>query len=88
VGPEVSAPKARDKIDVAIVDFGLPDVKGDILVSELHAIRSELPIVIASGYDDAALRQKFAKNSRIAFVRKPYSGVDLGRAILAARKRS
>lgn len=77
-----------DKIGVAIVDFGLPDVKGDILISELRAIRSALPIVIASGYNDAALRQKFASDSRIAFVGKPYSGADLDAAILSVRDRS
>jgi len=31
----------KDRIDVAIVDFGLPDLKGDVLVSELRAIRSD-----------------------------------------------
>jgi CheY-like chemotaxis protein len=76
----------RDKIDVAIVDFGLPDLKGDVLVAELRAILSELPIVIASGYDDAALRERFAKDTRIAFVRKPYSRSGLAEAILAVRK--
>jgi CheY-like chemotaxis protein len=76
----------RDKIDVAVVDFGLPDFKGDVLVSELRAIRSELPIVIASGYDDAALRKRFEKDARIAFVRKPYSRADLGEAIAAVRQ--
>ncbi len=75
----------RDKIDIAIVDFGLPDLKGDVLVAELRAIRSELPIVIASGYDDATLREKFGKDSSIAFVRKPYSADDLRKAIQAAR---
>ena len=76
----------RDKIDVAVVDFGLPDFKGDVLVSELRAIRSELPIVIASGHDNAALRKRFAKDGRVAFVQKPYSRADLGEAILAVRQ--
>lgn len=64
----------------------LPDLKGDVLVSELRAIRSNLPIVIASGYHDAALRDKFAKDSGIAFVGKPYSRDDLNAAIVSLRK--
>ena len=76
----------KDKIDVAIVDFGLPDLKGDVLVSELRAIRSDLPIVIASGYNDAALRDKFAKDSRVTFVGKPYSRDDLNAAIASLRR--
>jgi CheY-like chemotaxis protein len=74
-----------EKIDIAIVDIGLPDLKGDVLVAELRAIRSELPIIIASGYDDAVLRDKFSKDSRIAFVRKPYTRDDLRDAILKTR---
>jgi CheY-like chemotaxis protein len=73
-----------NKINLAIVDIGLPDIKGDVLVAELRAIRSELPIIIASGYDDAVLREKFSKDNRIAFVRKPYTRDDLRDAILKA----
>jgi CheY-like chemotaxis protein len=76
----------RDKIDVALVEFALPDLEGDVLVSELRAIRADLPLLIASDRDDAALRGKFAKDSRIAFVRKPYSPVEINEAIIAVRK--
>ena len=72
-----------EKIDIAIVDFGLPDLKGDILVAELRAIRSGLPIIVASGYDHAVLRERFSKDARIAFVRKPYSREALQEAILS-----
>jgi hypothetical protein len=37
--------------------------------------------VIASGYHDAALREKFAKDSAITFAGKPYSRDDLKTAI-------
>ena len=50
----------RGDIGLAIVDIGLPDRKGDVLVGELRALHPQLPIVIATGYDsaelDAALR--------------------------------
>jgi CheY-like chemotaxis protein len=74
-----------DKIDIAIVDLGLPDLKGDILVSELRAFRSELPIIIASGYEDSVMREKLSKDSKMAFVRKPYSREDLEEAIRMVR---
>ena len=52
-----------DKIDIAIVDLGLPDLKGDLLVSELRAFRSELPIIIASGYERLRAARKARKGS-------------------------
>ncbi len=66
-----------DDIALAIVDIGLPDIKGDVLVSELRARHPNLPIVVATGYDDPALRQRFAGDDRISFIRKPYTRNDL-----------
>ncbi|MCW5735423.1 MAG: response regulator [Enhydrobacter sp.] len=64
-------------IGLAIVDIGLPDRKGDALVGELRALRPHLPIVIATGYDSTELARRFAADSKVAFIRKPYTGVDL-----------
>jgi PAS domain S-box-containing protein len=63
----------RGDVAAAIVDVGLPDVKGDALVSELKAIYPELRVVIASGYDPSAFQNRFQGQSAIAFVGKPYS---------------
>jgi len=60
-------------IDAAIIDVGLPDRKGDVLVSELRALYPGLPIVIASGYEEAHLRQRFDSDRKIAFLSKPFS---------------
>jgi PAS domain S-box-containing protein len=68
-------------IALAIVDIGLPDIKGDVLVGELRARHPALPIVVASGYDDPALHQRFAGDPRVTFIRKPYTQDDLRRAV-------
>src|SRR5262249_24925056 len=49
----------QGEIDAAIIDIGLPGTKGDVLVSELRAIYPELAIVVASGYAEANLRERF-----------------------------
>jgi CheY-like chemotaxis protein len=72
-----------DKLALAIIDIGLPDIKGDLLVAELRARHPHLPIVVASGYDDPDLRQRFAHDGHIAFMRKPYTQADLERALAA-----
>jgi len=58
-----------------------PDVKGDVLVAELRARRPDLPIVVASGYDDPDIRRRFAHDGHITFMRKPYTQADLKRAM-------
>jgi FixJ family two-component response regulator len=68
-------------IALAIVDIGLPDIKGDVLVGELRARHPALPIIVASGYDDPDLRRRFAGDSRVTFIHKPYTQDDLRRAV-------
>jgi CheY-like chemotaxis protein len=66
-----------DDIGLAIVDIGLPDRKGDVLVDELRALHPQLPIVIATGYDSAGLARRFSADPKVALIRKPYTQSDL-----------
>ena len=68
--------KLLNDIGLAIVDVGLPDRRGDVLVGELRALHPHLPIVIATGYDSAELSRRFASDRRIALIRKPYTQDD------------
>jgi len=61
----------------AIIDLGLPDRRGDVLVSEIRALYPTLPIVLASGYDERMVRSKLKTHDRIAFLAKPYQTRDL-----------
>lgn len=68
---------------LAVVDVGLPDMRGDELANRLRALAPDLPIVMASGYDEAELRAQFSHDPRIAVVAKPYTEEDLARATRA-----
>jgi PAS domain S-box-containing protein len=91
-----AAGSARDALDkaklmagdigLAIVDVGLPDAKGDTLVTELRRRHPELPIIVATGYDDPELRRRFEGDRRIAFLRKPYTQADLKQIAPAMHK--
>jgi CheY-like chemotaxis protein len=67
----------------AIIDIGLPDTQGDLLVADVRAIFPTVPIVIASGCADDALRLRFKADDRIAFLDKPYLAEQL-RVVLRA----
>ncbi|HEX2337186.1 MAG TPA: response regulator, partial [Hyphomicrobiaceae bacterium] len=64
-------------VEAAIIDVGLPDPTGDVLVSEVRVIYAKMPIVIASGYNDSELRQKFKNDALVAFLGKPYTEAQL-----------
>ena len=71
------------RIDVAIVDIGLPDRRGDGLAAELRAIRADLPIIIASGYGEDVLQGRFAHDPLVRFLPKPYNMRQLEEALRA-----
>ncbi|HWG05163.1 MAG TPA: response regulator [Beijerinckiaceae bacterium] len=59
-------------VDAAIIDIGLPDRRGDVLVKELRAIYPALPIIIAFGRDMGSLRAQFEGQRKVVVVAKPY----------------
>ena len=60
-------------VDAAIVDMGLPDRKGDVLIREMRTLHPTLPVVIATGQGADSLRDMFKGEPNFAFVQKPYS---------------
>jgi len=66
---------------LAVVDVGLPDRKGDVLVNELRALYPRLPIALATGYSADELRARLQTHTGLAFIPKPYSREDLLAAI-------
>lgn len=65
----------------AVVDLGLPDMKGDSLVGEFRALSPQLGIVLATGYGDADLVKAFSADAALRVVAKPYFAEDLIAAI-------
>jgi signal transduction histidine kinase/DNA-binding response OmpR family regulator len=56
----------------AIIDLGLPDRRGDTLVADIRAARPDLPIVLATGHADDAIRRRFEHDERLVFLTKPF----------------
>ena len=45
--------QAPDKYDLVLTDYAMPKMTGAQLIKELHNIRSELPVILCSGYNDS-----------------------------------
>ncbi|MGN6549392.1 MAG: response regulator [Pararhizobium sp.] len=69
------------RIDAALVDVGLPDRQGDVLAEEMRALRPDLPIVFASGYD---MRDRI-DGDNLGFIGKPYDADQIIEALRTLR---
>jgi DNA-binding response OmpR family regulator len=58
--------------DAVIIDLGLPDRSGAELAHEIRGSRADVPIVIASGYDETVLDDALLEDARVGFLGKPY----------------
>jgi DNA-binding response OmpR family regulator len=66
-----------NEVQAIIIDLGLPDRSGDHLATELRQLRSDLPIVIASGRSEREVRDRFATDPHIGVLAKPYTAAML-----------
>ena len=78
---EALAAFERDGADIAVIDIGLPDMRGDELARTIRARAPDLAIIMASGYDAADIAGRFAGDQRLSVVSKPYTEGDLANAI-------
>jgi PAS domain S-box-containing protein len=68
---------AHGGVDAVIVDIGLPDRGGDMLIREMRAIHPFLPIVLATGRSTLDLKDVLGGEEKVASVTKPYTAQDL-----------
>lgn len=71
----------RERPDLAMIDIGLPDMRGDELARAIRAKAPALAIIMASGYDAADIAARFAGDLRLSVISKPYTEGDLASAI-------
>lgn len=72
----------RAALVLAVVDVGLPDMRGDELVRRLMEIAPQLPVIIATGYGTQELEGQFGTAGHIALIAKPYDGATLRAALI------
>jgi DNA-binding response OmpR family regulator len=61
-----------ERLTAAIVDLGLPDRPGDVVIEELRRVRPGLPVLLASGRDDPLVLKRLAEAGPLQILRKPF----------------
>lgn len=65
--------KHREDIEIVLLDLTMPKKDGYATLKELRQISPDLKIIVASGYGEHELHEKFGNQRNIGFINKPYS---------------
>ena len=78
--------KHRDAIRCVLLDLTMPRMDGWETLKALRSLQPDLPVILASGYDEAVVMQGDHPELPQAFIHKPYLAADL-KAALARMQR-
>ncbi len=74
----------REHIRAVVLDLTMPRMDGAETLAELRRIRPEVPVVLASGYAERELQDRFADAGFNGFLQKPYTVADMTRKLRRA----
>ncbi len=62
-----------DDIDCVLLDLTMPRMGGEETFVKLRALRSNIPVILSSGYNEQDVVQHFYRGGLAGFIQKPYS---------------
>ena len=68
----------RSPIDLVVTDQTMPQMTGDVLARELRQLRSDIPIILCTGFSHVIDADKAVAQDIDAFLLKPLFAKDLG----------
>jgi PAS domain S-box-containing protein len=81
----VQAVSARPAyFDAVLLDLTMPAMSGDEVLKEIHAIRSDIPVILSSGLSDSEALRRFEHRGLAGFLQKPYTATVLARKVKQA----
>ena len=69
------------EIRCVLTDLTMPDMNGWDVISAVKSIRPNIPVILASGYDEGYVMAAHHENSPQAFLHKPYTMMNLRSAL-------
>ncbi len=69
--------KHAREIDCVILDLTMPEMSGDEVFRELRRVRSDVPVILSSGYNEEEIAPRFLDEGLAGFVQKPYTMANL-----------
>ncbi len=75
---------APDDFDLVLTDITMPGMQGDKLAAEILKVRTDIPVILSTGYSKQIARQKAAGIGVQDLVMKPFTQQELAGAIRRA----
>jgi len=66
-----------DDLDAVLLDMTMPHMGGEETFTELRRIRSDVRVILSSGYNEQEATNRFAGKGLAGFIQKPYLPQDL-----------
>ncbi len=73
-----------ERFDLVLLDLTMPNLDGEETFRELRRLRSDLRVVLTSGYSEPDLASRFAGKGLAGFVQKPFRSQDVRQALVKA----
>ncbi|HEX2672084.1 MAG TPA: PAS domain-containing protein [Polyangiaceae bacterium] len=64
--------RRASEVRFVMLDVTMPDLSGDHVLRELRKLRSNVPVLLCSGYSEEEMRNRFDSKDIENFVQKPY----------------
>jgi two-component system, cell cycle sensor histidine kinase and response regulator CckA len=64
--------EARDRVDLVVLDLGLPKLSGYDVLKRIRELNPNLRIIVASGFSDPDLKESLDRTGVNYFLQKPY----------------
>jgi CheY-like chemotaxis protein len=71
----------KDRLSIALIDLMMPHINGQEVLAHIRKNRSDLPVVLSSGFTETEIKERFTKEPPSSFIQKPYRSLDLVRII-------
>jgi DNA-binding response OmpR family regulator len=76
------------RFDAVLLDLAMPELDGEQVGRSIRALRSDLPLLLLSGFAADPASPRFAGLRPVAFLRKPYGAEELASALASVLGRA
>lgn len=73
--------KLQQDIDMAVVDFRLPDISGTEVLTAIKAMKPSIPVIMVTGYGNEDVAIKALRCGAKDYIKKPFSPEELAEKI-------
>jgi two-component system cell cycle sensor histidine kinase/response regulator CckA len=84
-GTEVFRQHASE-IVVVILDMTMPEMNGEETFREIRRVRSDVPVILTSGYNEIEATRRFTAKGLAGFLQKPFTPKELSQKLALALK--